>query len=112
MSAAREAGDCDVRALARALAADVIAVRCLPAWPVADAALLRLVGVAAGTRGLGAPDAATRQARPAPAPGRLEAGALRRGDAAGVRVEGRGVCTLQRAPASGWPCLTLMRQNV
>jgi len=112
MSAARESGDCDVRALARALAADVIAVRCLPAWPVADAALLRLVGVAAGTRGLGAPDAATRQARPAPAPGRLEAGALRRGDAAGVRVEGRGVCTLQRAPASGWPCLTLMRQNV
>jgi len=66
MSAARESGDCDVRALARALAADVIAVRCLPAWPVADAALLRLVGVAAGTRGLGAPDAATRQARAAP----------------------------------------------
>lgn len=60
--AARDAGECDLRALARALTADVIALRCLPAWPAADAALLRLVGVAAGARGLGAHDAATRQA--------------------------------------------------
>lgn len=61
MAVAKDASDCDFRALARALTADIVALRCLPAWPAADAALLRLVGVAAGTRGLGAPDAATRQ---------------------------------------------------
>ncbi|KAK9845361.1 hypothetical protein WJX81_004388 [Elliptochloris bilobata] len=59
--AAKNASDCDMRALVRALTTDIVALRCLPAWPAADAALLRLVGAAAGTRGLGAPDAATRQ---------------------------------------------------